>query len=243
MLIGRPDSVTEDTLNDTTPFNGSVFAAQLESDCATLRLPLLNAQIDQLLNYLAQMLRWNRTYNLTAIREPEQMLLHHITDSLAVVPELAQRLLGRPATFLDVGSGGGLPGVVLAIVRPEWHVTCVDAVEKKSTFIRHVASVLKLSNLESVHARVELLEPTDSDVVISRAFASLHDFAALAGRHVRQGGVLAAMKGHPPEEEMISLKDQGVWAVEGVTPLYVPRLSARRCMVWMGRTGAAEDGA
>ncbi|MDX3906245.1 MAG: 16S rRNA (guanine(527)-N(7))-methyltransferase RsmG [Pigmentiphaga sp.] len=228
-------SVTNKPTAAPEPFNGAVFAAQLESDCAALRLPLDHSRIDLLLNYLAQMLRWNRTYNLTAIRAPEQMLLHHITDSLAVVPELAQRLAGQSAKILDVGSGGGLPGVVLAICCPEWDVRCVDAVEKKTAFVQHVAGVLRLPNLQAIHARVEELEPEDCDVVISRAFASLHDFAALAGRHVKPGGVLAAMKGHPPEEEMQSLKDQGLWRVEGVTTLYVPRLSARRCLVWMDR--------
>nr|WP_246012880.1 16S rRNA (guanine(527)-N(7))-methyltransferase RsmG [Pigmentiphaga humi] len=202
-----------------------------------MRLPLDHRRIDLLLNYLAQMLRWNRTYNLTAIRDPDQMLLHHITDSLAVVPELAQRLAGKSASLLDVGSGGGLPGVVLAICYPEWQVRCVDAVEKKTAFVTHVAGMLRLPNLSAVHGRVEELEPLQCDIVISRAFASLHDFAALAGRHVREGGWLAAMKGHPPEDEMQSLKDQGIWRVEGVTTLYVPRLSARRCLVWMDRVG------
>lgn len=228
-------SVTQNPHRNQEPFNGAVFAAQLEADCAALRLPLDHPRIDLLLNYLAQMLRWNSTYNLTAIRDPEQMLLHHITDSLSVVPELALRLAGREAHILDVGSGGGLPGVVLAICRPEWQVLCVDAVEKKTAFVTHVAGVLRLPNLSARHARVEELEPAQSDVVISRAFASLQDFAALAGRHVKSGGVLAAMKGHPPEDEMQSLKDQGVWHVEGVTTLHVPRLSARRCLVWMDR--------
>ncbi|WP_345249853.1 16S rRNA (guanine(527)-N(7))-methyltransferase RsmG [Pigmentiphaga soli] len=200
-----------------------------------MRLPLADTQVDRLLNFLALMLRWNRTYNLTAIREPGQMLLHHIIDSLAVVPELAQRLAGQPASLLDVGSGGGLPGVVLAVARPEWRVVCVDAVEKKAAFVRHVAGVLKLPNLEAVHGRVEALAPAESDVVISRAFASLPDFAALAGRHVRPDGVLAAMKGQTPDDEIAALKDQGLWQVEGVTPLNVPRLSARRCLVWMTR--------
>jgi 16S rRNA (guanine527-N7)-methyltransferase len=157
------------------------------------------------------------------------------------VPELAHRMAGRKASILDVGSGGGLPGVVLAIVRPEWHVTCVDAVEKKTSFVRHVSGVLKLPNLQAVHSRVEAMEPLDSDVVISRAFASLQDYAALAGRHVKPGGILAAMKGHPPEEEIITLEDQGEWDVEGVTTLYVPRLSARRCLVWMKRAESAGE--
>ncbi|WP_299451035.1 16S rRNA (guanine(527)-N(7))-methyltransferase RsmG [uncultured Pigmentiphaga sp.] len=217
------------------PFNGAVFAAQLEADCATLRFPLDHRRIDLLLNYLAQMARWNATYNLTAIRDPEQMLLHHITDSLAVVPELAFRLCGQDARIMDVGSGGGLPGVVLAICRPEWQVCCVDAVEKKTAFVTHVAGMLGIPNLSARHARVEELQPAGNDIVISRAFASLQDFAALAGRHVKPGGRLVAMKGHPPEDEMQSVKEQGVWRVEAVTPLQVPRLSARRCLVWMNR--------
>lgn len=224
------------------PFNGGVFADKLAADCATLRLPLSNLQIDQLLNYLAQMLRWNRTYNLTAIREPEQMLLHHIVDSLAVVPELAQYMVGRPAKILDVGSGGGLPGVVLAIAQPDWTVCCVDSVEKKTSFVRHISSVQGLKNLTAAHSRVEDLALTDSDIVISRAFASLQDFAALAGRHVKPGGTLVAMKGHPPEEEITTVRDQGDWRVTGVTPLYVPRLSARRCLVWMDRGNVAQQG-
>ena len=236
------ESTKPDLSLTDAPFNGSVFADKLAADCATLRLPLSNIQIDRLLNYLAQMVRWNRTYNLTAIREPEQMLLHHIVDSLAVVPELAQHLHGKPARILDVGSGGGLPGVVLAIAKPDWEVCCVDAVEKKTSFVRHIASVQALKNLSAVHSRVEDLALTNSDIVISRAFASLQDFAALAGRHVRQGGSLVAMKGHPPEEEITTVRDQGAWRVNGVTPLYVPRLSARRCLVWMDRGDVAQEG-
>jgi len=231
-----------DTIQNLTaaPFNGAVFAAQLESDAAKLRLPLRHAQIDALLNYMALMIRWNATYNLTAIRDPQQMLLHHIVDSLTVVPEFAQRLQGGPASFLDVGSGGGLPGVVLAIVQPEWKVCCVDAVEKKVAFVRQVASVLKLPNLTAVHSRVEAMPLANADIVVSRAFASLQDYAALAGRHVRPGGLLTAMKGHQPDDEMAAIRDQKQWVVEGVTNLFVPRLSAQRCIVWMKRTADDE---
>jgi 16S rRNA (guanine527-N7)-methyltransferase len=227
--------MNDTTQSGTAPFNGAVFAAQLETDAAKLRLPLRHAQIDALLNYMALMIRWNATYNLTAIRDPQQMLLHHIVDSLTIVPELAQRLQGSPASFLDVGSGGGLPGVVLAIVNPDWTVCCVDAVEKKVAFVRQVASMLKLPNLTATHSRVEAMPLAEADIVISRAFASLQDFAALAGRHVRKGGLLTAMKGHPPEDEMAAIRDQRQWAVEGVTNLFVPRLSAQRCLVWMKR--------
>ncbi len=217
------------------PFHGGVFAAQLESDCAELRLPLTTDQIDLLLNYLAQMIKWNKTYNLTAIRSPEQMLLHHIVDSLAIIPEFAARLAASSARILDVGSGAGLPGIVLAIVRPDWEVSCIDAVEKKVAFIRQMASVLKLPNLKAIHGRVEAEQDASYDVVTSRAFASLQDFAALSGRLVKDQGILVAMKGMTPEDEIEALKDQGVWEVEEITRLMVPRLSAQRCLVWMKR--------
>lgn len=217
------------------PFHGGVFAAQLESDCAELRLPLTTDQVDHLLNYLAQMIKWNKTYNLTAIRSPDQMLTHHIVDSLAVVPEFAARLAGLPAKVLDVGSGAGLPGVVLAIVRPDWHISCIDAVEKKVAFIRQMASVLALSNLQGIHGRVEAESEASYDLVTSRAFASLQDFAALAGRLVKPDGRLVAMKGMVPDDEIEALKDQGVWEVEEITRLMVPRLSAQRCLIWMKR--------
>ena len=217
-------------------FDVPVFAAQLEADGAGLRLPLTRDQIQLLLAYLAQMMRWNRTYNLTAIREPEQMLLHHITDSLSVVPEFAQRLEGQPAKIYDVGSGGGLPGVVLAILRPAWQVGCVDAVEKKMAFVRQMSGVLTLPNLRALHARVEDLPPAGCDIVISRAFASLNDFASLAGRHVRNDGTLVAMKGKVPEDEIQALHQQGAWRVEDIQALQVPELDAQRCLIWMRRS-------
>jgi len=213
-------------------------AARLEQACGRMGLDLSAAQRACLLEYLAQLQRWNRTYNLTAIRDPGQMLVQHLFDSLAVVGPLERALRGKTdVRVLDVGSGGGLPGVVLAIACPAWRIRCVDAVEKKAAFVRQAAAVLALPRLQAVHARVESLPPADCDVVVSRAFASLADFAELAGRHADNDGTLVAMKGREPLEEIAALPQQGPWRVERVEPLTVPELDARRCLVWMRRKG------
>lgn len=213
------------------------LAQRLEQACDTLGLPVTCVQIDLLLAYLAQMQRWNRTYNLTAIRDPGQMLVQHLFDSLSVVNPLVRKVDSADvAKLYDIGSGGGLPGVVLAIMRPAWQVTCVDAVEKKMAFVRQMSGVLSLSNLSANHARVEDLTPADCDIVISRAFASLNDFASLAGHHVSNDGTLVAMKGKLPEDEIQVLNQQGAWQVENVQPLQVPQLEAQRCLVWMRRS-------
>ena len=210
---------------------------QLMQACESLQLPLSQSQIDQLLQYLAQMQRWNRTYNLTAIRDPEQMLVQHLLDSLSVVNPLSR--VADPvasAKLYDIGSGGGLPGVVIAITRPTWQVSCVDAVEKKMAFVRQMSGVLSLSNLRAVHSRVEDLAPAECDIVTSRAFASLSDFASLAGRHVRNDGTLVAMKGKIPDDEIQALHQQGQWTVENIQALQVPQLDAQRCLIWMRRS-------
>lgn len=204
----------------------------------------LNIDIDQekssaLLEYIFQLLRWNRTYNLTALRDPEQMLVQHLFDSLAVVGPLALLLdkntVSTRPSVVDVGSGAGLPGVVLAIMRPLWTIHCVDAVEKKTAFVRQVASVLKLPNLHAIHARVETLPSFDADVVISRAFASLRDFATLAGPHVAPGGQLLAMKGREPSDEIDTLEQLTDWRSHHIETLNVPELNAQRCLVWLNR--------
>lgn len=195
---------------------------------------------NKLLVYLEQLQRWNRTYNLTAVRDPSQMLVQHIFDSLAVVPSLRIRLYKKIVSdikIMDIGSGAGLPGVVLAIVHPHWHVECVDAVEKKTAFVRHVAGVLGLSNLVSTHQRVETIPPRHADIVISRAFASLVDFSSLSGMHVADHGYLVAMKGQSPVNEVAELQQQGEWTVEEEEPLSVPELDAQRCLLWIRRQG------
>lgn len=224
------------------------ISQRLARDAGALGLELTPVQIEALVEYLAQMLRWNRTYNLTAIRDPEAMRVQHLVDSLSVIPALAQRIRDdspgkangvgpvQTASIMDVGSGGGLPGVVLAIAQPGWQVHCVDAVEKKTAFVRQMAGVLRLPNLSASHARVETLEPAQCDVVISRAFASIDDFAALAGRHVRVGGTLAAMKGRQPDEEIAAVLASGNWRLDAVQPLQVPGLDAQRCIAFLAHT-------
>lgn len=205
-----------------------------------LSLATTPAQQAALLEYLSQLLRWNKTYNLTAIRNPDQALVHHIFDSLSLVPQISTVVNahsdGAPM-IVDVGSGGGLPGVILAIMLPDVPVICVDAVEKKTMFIRQMAGVLALRNLTAQHARIETLEPLHSMIVTSRAFASLEDFARLAGPHVREGGYLLAMKGRPPNEEIEALQTLTTWSAQVVQPLIVPELESQRCLVWMQRKG------
>ncbi len=203
--------------------------ATLEQAAQQLSLDLSPAQIDQLLAYLALLQKWNKVYNLTAVRDPAQMLSHHLVDSLSAIPPLLRH--GAPARLMDVGAGGGLPGVVIAICCPDTDVTCVDAVAKKATFIQQVAAELKLRNLHGVHSRVEQLSAEPFGVITSRAFASLVDFTALTRQHLAPGAVWLAMKGQHPADEMAALPaDIEVFHVE---QLVVPGLDAQRCIVWM----------
>jgi 16S rRNA (guanine527-N7)-methyltransferase len=198
------------------------------------RLPLDTSatQVDALLAFLDLLARWNRTYNLTAVREPERMLTQHLADCLAVARPLLTAVGNRQAVrVLDVGSGGGLPGVVLAIVCPAISVTCVDAVGKKAAFVRQAAAELRVGNLLVEHARVEQLPARGFDVVTSRAFATLFDFTAVTRAQLGAGGVWMAMKGRRPDDEIAQLpRDIEMFHVE---PLNVPGLDAERCLVWM----------
>ncbi|MEF7616788.1 16S rRNA (guanine(527)-N(7))-methyltransferase RsmG [Aquincola sp. MAHUQ-54] len=195
--------------------------------------------VDQLLGYQALISRWNRVYNLTAVRDPEEMLTQHLLDSVSVVAPLARGLTEAASPLdasaarrvLDVGSGAGLPGVVIAILRPDLTVCCVDAVAKKASFIRQVATELGLRNLQAEHRRIEDLQLPPFGLVTSRAFASLLDFVTLTRPHLAAGGVWMAMKGRVPDDEMALLPpDVQVTRVE---PLAVPGLAAQRCLVWM----------
>jgi 16S rRNA (guanine527-N7)-methyltransferase len=208
----------------------------LRQGIAALNLPLAEPQLAQLLSYLDLIQKWNKVYNLTAVRDPAEMLTHHLLDSLAVVEPLRRQTGGRPIRLLDVGSGAGLPGVVIAVCCPEVQVECVDAVGKKAAFIQQAAVELKLPNLKGVHARVETLAGA-YDVIASRAFASLADFAVWSGSALAGTGVWLAMKGKRPDEEIAALP-AGI-AVFHVEQLQVPGLAAERCIVWMRHTGAA----
>ncbi len=208
----------------------------LKQGGAELGLDLSSAQITQLLDYLALIQKWTKVYNLTAVRDPAEMLTHHLLDSLAVIRPLRQQLAGRQPVdgqglrLLDVGSGAGLPGVVIAICCPDIAVSCVDTVAKKATFIQQAALTLKLSNLKGLHARVENLDD-HYDVVGSRAFASLVDFTSWSRSALAPAGVWMAMKGKSPADELAALP--GDVAVFHVEQLLVPGLGAERCIVWM----------
>lgn len=217
--------------------------APLRQGLLDLALALDETQIAQLLAYLDLIGKWTKVYNLTAVRDPAEMLTHHMLDSLAVVAPLQAQLgvmavlaeqgalvTGQQTRLLDVGSGAGLPGVVIAICCPQIAVHCVDTVAKKAAFIQQVAVSLKLSNLRGIHARVEsLTEPYD--VVSSRAFASLVDFVTWSGAALVEQGIWMGMKGKHPAEEMAVLPSSV--RVFHVEQLVVPGLGAERCIVWM----------
>lgn len=215
-------------------------AAALQAAANALGFTLADTAIARLCVYLDLLQRWNRVYNLTALRDPAEMLSHHLIDCLAVLPALRRHAATQGLDrlrILDVGSGGGLPGVVLAAVEPGWDVSCVDTVAKKASFIRQVAAELRLPNLHGLHARVESLPPASHryDLITSRAFASLPDFTRLTAPLLAGQGVWMAMKGKLPAEEQAALPASvDVFHVE---QLQVPGLDAQRCLVWM-RPGA-----
>ncbi len=224
-----------------------------------LGLSLTDDQQMQLLAYMDLIGKWTKVYNLTAVRDANEMLTHHLLDSLAVIAPLRRELVKLPMqvtstntemgveaasaaeqgaakttqpkfSLLDVGAGAGLPGIVIAIVCPEVSVTCVDTVAKKAAFIQQVAATLKLPNLKGLHARVEsLTQPFD--VVCSRAFASLLDFTTWSKSALASHGVWVAMKGKHPDLELAVLPESV--KVFHVEQLQVPGLDAERCIIWM----------
>jgi 16S rRNA (guanine527-N7)-methyltransferase len=227
----------------------------LQKGADGLGLALSEEQKAQLLAYMDLIGKWTKVYNLTAVRDANEMLTHHLLDSLAVIAPLRRELAKLNLTstdwaadteegkglgvaksaqtkyrLLDVGAGAGLPGIVIAITCPEVAVTCVDTVAKKAAFIQQVAATLKLTNLRGLHARVEsLVQPYD--VVCSRAFASLIDFTTWSQAALADGGVWMAMKGKHPDQEMAVLPESV--KVFHVEQLRVPGLDAERCIVWM----------
>ncbi len=244
--------------------------SKLRVGLSGLSLALSDAQVAALLSYLALIQKWTKVYNLTAVRDPDEMLTHHLLDSLAVIAPL-RRHLSQPQTMpsagdiagvagevrpsshevlhadgahcalrlLDVGSGAGLPGVVIAICCPDIAVDCVDTVGKKAAFIQQVAVTLKLPNLRGVHARVENLTEK-YQVISSRAFASLLDFTRWSVNALAEQGVWMAMKGKHPADEMAALaQDVEVFHVE---QLAVPGLAAERCVIWMRWNGSSPAG-
>lgn len=199
----------------------------LQDGLAQLGLDLPQATQDKLRDYLALVQKWNKVYNLTAVRDEGKMLTHHLLDSLAVVPHVA-----GAATILDVGSGAGLPGIPLALALPQTRVTLLDSNQKKTTFLRQAKMQLALANVEVVCERVEKYQSKQIfSVVLSRAFAELQEFAALAGHLVAPGGTLIAMKGADPTAEISRLKKGFVST--GVARLTVPGLDAERHLVFL----------
>jgi 16S rRNA (guanine527-N7)-methyltransferase len=204
------------------------LAGQLAEGVAGLGLKLPPETRPKLLDYLALMQKWNRTYNLTAVREPSKMVSHHLLDCLAAAPHLDAR------TILDVGSGAGLPGIPLALALPKAAVTLLESNHKKAAFLQQAKTELKLDNVSVARERVEAWQPGQPfEIVVSRAFSDLAEFVALAGRHVAPGGRLAAMKGIYPHEEITQLP--AGWKLDNAIKLAVPGLRGERHLLLIGR--------
>jgi 16S rRNA (guanine527-N7)-methyltransferase len=210
-------------------FDRAALAQVLADGIAEMRLAVTPPQQEQLMDYLGLMFKWNSVYNLTSLRDPMQMVTHHLLDSLAAVPAFA-----GARNVLDVGSGGGLPGIVLAIVRPDMNVSMIDTVHKKTAFLTQVKAQLALANVTVYTARVEQLQVAEGarfDVITSRAFADLSDFVNWSSHLLAEGGRYIALKGTAPRDEQQRLP--GEWKVSGVEPLQVPRLGAERHLVFI----------
>ncbi|GAA5022926.1 16S rRNA (guanine(527)-N(7))-methyltransferase RsmG [Massilia kyonggiensis] len=211
-------------------FDRAALSAVLGEGIDAMRLDVSPTQQDKLMNYLALMFKWNAVYNLTSLRDPMQMVTHHLLDSLAAVPAFA-----AAQNVLDVGSGGGLPGIVLAIVRPDMKVSMIDTVHKKTAFLTQVKAELGLANVTVYTARVEQLQVSDKfDVITSRAFADLSDFVNWSSHLLADGGRYIALKGVAPKDEQERLPEE--WKVDKVEPLDVPRLGAERHLVFIERS-------
>ncbi|MET0962467.1 MAG: 16S rRNA (guanine(527)-N(7))-methyltransferase RsmG [Noviherbaspirillum sp.] len=216
-------------------FDRAALGAALRQGVAELPLSLGDTQVERLLDYLALLTKWNATYNLTAVRDPSQMVVQHLLDSLAAVPAFASA-----KRLLDVGSGGGLPGMVLAIwaqeARPDMRIAMIDTVHKKTAFLTQVKAELGLANVTVHTGRVEQLQVAEPyDLITSRAFADLSDFVNWSGHLLAAGGRFIAMKGVAASEETDRLPL--AWRLVGKTPLHVPGLGAERHLVEIARAG------
>jgi 16S rRNA (guanine527-N7)-methyltransferase len=210
-------------------FDRNALKQVLADGIAEMGLDVSAAQQEQLLDYLGLMFKWNSVYNLTSLRDPMQMVTHHLLDSLAAVPAFA-----GARNVLDVGAGGGLPGIVLGIVRPDMKVSMIDTVHKKTAFLTQVKAQLGLANVTIYTMRVEQLEVGDKfDVITSRAFADLSDFVNWSSHLLAAGGRYIALKGVAPQDEQQRLP--AAWGVTKVEPLQVPRLGAERHLVFIER--------
>lgn len=210
-------------------FERAALALVLKNGVAALDLGLSEAQQEKLLDYLVLLNKWNKVYNLTAVRDPMEMMTLHVLDSLAAVPAFKDA-----RNVLDVGAGGGLPGMVLAITRPDMKVSMIDIVHKKTAFLNQVKAELELGNVTVYTKKVQDLQvKTPFDVITSRAFADLSDFVNWSGHLLAEGGQFIALKGTAPAEERERLPDP--WKVNELQPLNVPGLDAQRHLVFIGR--------
>lgn len=229
-------------------------AEHIAAAAQELGLHLRAGQAQQLSAYAQLLMRWNARINLTALRAPEQVLSHHLLDSLSIVPVLMDLNLPSAARVLDVGSGAGLPGMVLAIMLPNWRLTLVDTVGKKAAFLRQVKLDLGLEQVEVVHGRVQSLPAARFDLIVSRAFSALDQFVRASDEQLAAGGVWAAMQGLAQGAEVGQMvgspnthpRDRGCARIDKVVKLRVPRLAAQRHLIVMrpwqdAQTAATRD--
>ncbi|QPK62338.1 16S rRNA (guanine(527)-N(7))-methyltransferase RsmG [Methylomonas sp. LL1] len=196
---------------------------KLHHGLSTLALPVTEPQIETLLNFIKLIAKWNKAYNLTAVRDPLEMVSLHLLDSLAILPHV------KAPNVADIGTGAGLPGIPLAICQPDCHFTLVDSNSKKTRFVQQAVLELRLKNVDVVHSRVELIKPQQLfSTVICRAFAGMSDIVKLTGHLLAEDGLLLAMKGQIPEQELAELGSD-----YSVIPLEVPGIAAERCLICM----------
>jgi len=210
-------------------FDREKLSAVLNDGIDAMDLPLWAAQREQLMDYLALMAKWNGVYNLTSLRDPMQMVTHHLLDSLAAVSAFE-----GAKNVLDVGAGGGLPGIVLAIARPDMQVSLIDTVHKKTAFLTQVKAELGLKNVTVYTMKVQDLKAGPFDVITSRAFADLSDFVNWSGHLLQEGGRFIALKGTAPADEQERLP--GEWKVRELRPIKVPKMEAERHLVFIEKS-------
>lgn len=217
----------------TRGFDRTQAQELLQKGCEDMVNPIQDQHIEQLIEYLHMMAKWNPVYNLTAIKTTDKMVSHHLLDSLVTVPHF-ERLLSQckhtTPRIIDVGTGGGLPGVVLAIMHPEWELTLIDPVHKKTAFLTQVKATLNLNNLRIITGKIEDLQETQAfDIITSRAFASLVDFVQWSANALHEKGCYLAMKGQIPHEEIKELKlARPDIDIHQIIPLNIPYLEAER---------------
>ncbi|WP_305824848.1 16S rRNA (guanine(527)-N(7))-methyltransferase RsmG [Massilia brevitalea] len=210
-------------------FDREKLSEVLNDGIEAMDLPLWAAQREQLMDYLALMAKWNGVYNLTSLRDPMQMVTHHLLDSLAAVSAFE-----GAKNVLDVGAGGGLPGIVLAIARPDMNVSLIDTVHKKTAFLTQVKAELGLKNVNVYTMKVQELKAGPFDVITSRAFADLSDFVNWSGHLLAEGGRFIALKGTAPADEQERLP--GEWKIQELRPIKVPKVEAERHLVFIEKT-------